>query len=429
MPLSVAIIGAGPAGLYCADRLLRDAPGAEIDIIEKLPTPFGLVRAGVAPDHQGTKGVTRVFERLFQRPELAFWGNIEIGRDLSLEEIRATYDAVVIATGALSDRRLGIPGEDLPGVYGSAAFVGWYNGIPAHCGLAPKLDHVRSVVIIGNGNVAIDVARVLAKTPDEMARSDLDPVVEATIASAPLDTIWIVGRRGAADARFSPAELAELGTLARAAPLVDADELPGDVSSPTLDVLRKFSAGTADRPVRIRFRFGLRPERIVGDDRATGVAFRRTVPAQGTSPDECEFVTLPADLVVSCIGYGALACGSCVAENGVIPNVDGRIAEGLYVVGWAKRGPSGTIPTNRTESHAVAQRLVHEVEPAGRPGRQGLAALIRRRGLSPVNWAGWQAIDAQEIARAKQGRVRRKFRDIAEMLRHAGAADRETLTP
>lgn len=408
MPLKVAVVGSGPAGLYCADRLLRDAQGCEIDVIEKLPCPYGLVRSGVAPDHQGTKGVTRVFDRLFQRPELRFWGHVEVGRDVALDDLLADYDAVVLAVGAPQDRRLDIPGEDLPGVYGSGAFVGWYNGLPPHAALPVDLSPVRHAVLIGAGNVAIDVARVLAKTPAEMARSDLDSAVEAAIAGAPLQTISIVARRGAADVRFTPTELAELRTLARAQPQVLQADLPAAAETPVLKTLSAFAATPPQgKPIAIGFRFNLRPVRIVGTGHVEAVEF---ADAAGRP------LRLPADLVVSCIGYGAVGCGALASSNGIIANEDGRVGDRLYVVGWAKRGPTGTIPTNRAESHAVAQRLVKEVAPGERPGRRGLEARLAAQGARPVSWSAWQAIDAREVARAAPGRVRAKFRTAEEML-------------
>src|SRR5574340_527298 len=210
----IAIVGSGPAACYLADHLLRLAPDAHIDVIERLPVPFGLVRYGVAPDHQGTKAVVRVLDRVLGRDRVGFFGNVEVGRDLRLAELRALYDAVVLATGAPRDRRLGIPGEDLPGVVGSGSFVGWYNDHPDHA--VPPLHAVRSAVVIGNGNVAIDVARILAKSPAEMAGSDIAPPVAQLLAAQPIDAIHVVGRRSAADAKFTAHELGELGTLARA---------------------------------------------------------------------------------------------------------------------------------------------------------------------------------------------------------------------
>jgi len=258
MTLAVAIVGSGPAGCYLAERLVREAPGCRIDVIDRLPTPYGLVRAGVAPDHQSTK-----VDHARPRPGLdprrrRLSRQRRDRRDIALAELRQLYDGVVIATGAPADRRLGIPGEALPGVIGSGAFVGWYNGHPDHAALAPDLARVRSTVIIGNGNVALDVARILAKTPGELTQSDIAPAIEHALAAAPLQEIHIVGRRGPAEAGFSPQELGELGTLARAEPAVAAADLAGTeapANSAVIGILQDFARRPPQgKPVAIRFR-------------------------------------------------------------------------------------------------------------------------------------------------------------------------------
>jgi ferredoxin--NADP+ reductase len=404
--LHVAIVGSGPAGCYAAERLAREG-GCRIDVLDRLPTPFGLIRAGVAPDHQGTKAVSRVLERVLDRPGVGFLGNVEVGRDVTIEGLRGLYDAVLVATGAPLDRRLGVPGEDLPGVVGSAAFVGWYNGHPNWAASAPTLVHARSAVVIGNGNVSLDVARVLAKTAEEMERSDLDPEVQALLSATPLEEIHVVGRRRAGETSFSVAELTELGGLARAEPVVDladvADGIPID-NAAALEVLRGFAVRAPEgKPVRIRFRFGLRPAAFEGRGRLERVRFE----------DGAE---IPADLAVTCIGYGSAGCCSLSAEGGVLRNEAGRIADGLYVAGWAKRGPSGTIATNRAESHAVAERMLKECAPSGKPGRDALLPLLAERGARVVDAACWKRISAAEAARAAAGRPRRKFTSIEELL-------------
>ena len=414
MALSVAIVGSGPAGCYAAERLARAAPDAEIDVIERLPTPYGLVRAGVAPDHQSTKSVERVLERALTRPNVAFFGTVEIGRDLSLEELRRLYDAVILATGAPQDRRLGIPGEELAGVFGSGAFTRWINGHPDAADLPVRLAGVRSAVVIGNGNVAIDVARVLAKSRAEMARSDLAPPIEAAIAAAPLEEIRIVGRRGPAEAHFTPLELGELGALARTTPLVEAQELPpaaGAANAAVLEILQGFAA-TRDlsKPIRLHFDFRLKPLCLEGRalvERAVFEVQRRD--GDGYAPSG-ETRSVRADLVVSCIGYRSLPCGALAPEAGRFRNEAGRIEPGLYVVGWAKRGPSGTIPTNRSEAHAVADRLLAETQAGGMPGRAGLRAALATGARGIVDFAAWRAIDATERARAADGRPREKLR-------------------
>jgi ferredoxin--NADP+ reductase len=384
----VAIVGAGPSGLYAVDGLLRAHPDLHVDIIERLPTPFGLVRAGVAPDHQGTKAVVRQFERLLALPDVRFAGNVEIGRDLGWDEVCAAYDAVIVATGKVIDRKLGVPGEELPHVWGSWRFVAWLNGHPdfRH---GPDLSQVKSVAVIGNGNVALDVARVLAKSAAEMAKSDIVPEAEAAIAAAPLTDIHVIGRRGPENASFTGNELAEMGRLARAVAVTDPGFLTvaPAASDPTperlrkaknLEILKGFAARQADsKPITVHFRFtaaplAIRPGAI---DLTTG--------------------TLPADLVVTCIGY----------DGAPFPQ-----QEGVFAVGWARRGPTGTIPTNRAESHAVAKEVLAWLE--ARDPKSGPDILP-----VAVDTAGWHRIDKREVAAgASLGRPRVKLTDWPALL-------------
>ncbi|SKA31739.1 ferredoxin--NADP+ reductase [Enhydrobacter aerosaccus] len=391
MTYRVAIVGAGPSGFYAADGLLRGQPDLRIDIIDRLPTPFGLVRGGVAPDHQGTKAVVRQFDRLLAQPGVRFAGNIEIGRDLSWDELRAGYDAVIVATGMVIDRKLEIPGEDLPHVWGSWRFVAWLNGHPdfRH---GPDLSQVRRVAVIGNGNVALDVARILAKSADEMAKSDIVPESANAIAAAPLTDIYVIGRRGPEQASFTSNELAEMGRLGRAVALADADALavepPAEGPTPerlrkakNLEILRGFAVNKAGaKPISVHFRFNARP-----------VAVRR---------GEIELSTgvVPADLVVTCIGY----------RGDDFPQ-----GEGVFAVGWARRGPTGTIPTNRADSHAVAQdvlKWLKDRDPKSGPDPMPLS----------IDAAGWRRIDEAEVAAgAAQGRPRVKLTDWEALLRVA----------
>ena len=400
----IAIIGSGPAGCYLADHLLRVMPQASIDIIERLPTPFGLIRYGVAPDHQSTKAVARVFERLLSREGVSFFGNVEVGRDVRLDELSAMYDAVVLATGAYLDRRLSIPGEDLGGVVGSGAFVGWYNGHPHR--QPPQISAVRSAVIIGNGNVALDVARILAKDPGELQGSDLSPQVMSWLKAQPIEAIHIVGRRSAAEAKFNDHELAELGTLQRARPVIaDAASLDGD--NAVVRTLRGFSEDARTTPVTINFHFNLTPAAFLGEEKLEAVQFRTPVG---------ESMEIPAQLAVTCIGYASSTCCSAEPMNGVFANENGKINDGLYVVGWAKRGPSGTIPTNRAEAQQVAQLMAQEITDGERPGREALRKLLGEREVDWVDYAGWKVIDAAELAGASTERCRHKFSTTAEML-------------
>jgi len=404
----IAIIGSGPAGCYLADHLLRLIPDAAIDVIEQLPVPFGLIRYGVAPDHQSTKAVARVFDRALGRERVSFFGNVSVGRDVSFDELMSLYDAVVLATGAQRDRKLGIPGEEMPGVIGSGAFVGWYNGHPDK--LPPDVANVRSAVVIGNGNVAIDVARILAKSTQELAGSDLSSEVQDWLSAQPLERIHIIGRRGAADARFTDHELAELGGLQRARPVVDVADLSGE--SAVVKTLRNFAESPArDTPVEIHFHFHLAPFAFLGEEKLEAVEFRT-----GTTGDR---VDIPAQLAVTCIGYEALACCSLVPVNGCFANEGGKVGERLYAVGWAKRGPSGTIPTNRVEAQQVAQRMAEEIADGNRAGGARLRELLLERGVRWVDYTGWRRIDAAELAQASADRCRVKLGTTAEMLQAA----------
>jgi NADPH-dependent glutamate synthase beta subunit-like oxidoreductase len=422
MTLSIAIVGSGPGGLYCAEALNRRAPDARIDIIDRLPTPYGLVRAGVAPDHQGTKAITRVFDRIMQKPGVRFLGNVAVDSHgaVSLGELQSAYDAVVLASGAHADRRLGIPGEELAGVHGSGAFVFWYNGHPDYQALPISLNQVTAIAVIGNGNVAIDVARVLAKTPAEMAKSDLTEPAAARIHAAPIRDIHLIGRRGPVEANFTYAELSELGRLERCAPLVEPADLPASIGSmeaslakvkeANLATLHSFATAPAtDKSVRLRFHFHTTPLAILGSDRVQTIRLEKT----GNSID------LPVQLVVTCIGYRSQAFDGAPLDlaSGTIANHNGRVAPGLYAVGWAKRGPSGVIATNRPDSMAVVDCIVADLGAgADKPGPAALDALLTQRKVRAVSFTDWLKIDAAERAAAAPGTPRRKFTGAAEML-------------
>lgn len=435
-PPSIAIVGSGPAGLYAAEGLSKKLPEARIDVLDRLPTPFGLVRFGVAPDHQGTKAIQRQFDKLLQRPTIRFLGNVAVGRDVGVDELRGLYDAVVLAMGAAVDRRLGIPGEDLAGVYGSGAFVGWYNGHPDHVGLAPRLDGT-SVAVIGNGNVAIDVARVLAKTPAEMAASDLCAHAAEAIARATLTDIWLIGRRGAADASWTPVELAELGKLERVSPVVEARDIPERVDEPdpkqarirekNLEILRGFAAMQADKPVRLHFQFHAAPVAVLGQGVAAALRLERTRVVDGRCVGTGDMFEIPAQTIVSAIGYRCDPLDGVAADErgGIVRNEDGSVAPGLWVVGWAKRGPSGTIPTNRADSFAVADRIAAALTelPRAKSGPAGFDALLAARAIAVVDHDGWRRIEAAEAARARPGAPREKLTTQAELLAAARTGD------
>jgi NADPH-dependent glutamate synthase beta subunit-like oxidoreductase len=424
---AIAVVGAGPSGFYVIDALLRALPSARIDLIERLPVPLGLVRFGVAPDHQGTKAVSRQFERLLQKPGLRLLANVELGRDVTLEELRSAYDAVVLAIGCPRDRKLGIPGEDLAGVIGSWQFVGWFNGHPDHTVLEPALAGARSVAAIGNGNVAIDVVRVLAKTPAEMANSDLAPHAAAAMATASLHDLHMVGRRGPAEASFTTAELAELGRLERVVPVIEGAAVPDQsgaadpavarIKDANLAAMRAWTANVAgSKPVTLHLSFNATPVALHGE----GGRVRMVELARTGEPHERWMV--PADLVVTCIGYDAVPIDVLPMERGVIANDDGRVRghSGLYVVGWAKRGPSGVIATNRADSIAVAERIVADLTSSSVSPKEGGAQIDRAladRRIDVVDAAGWQRIDRAETAAGQaEGRPRIKLATLERLM-------------
>ncbi|HWL46595.1 MAG TPA: FAD-dependent oxidoreductase [Sphingomonadaceae bacterium] len=426
----IAVIGSGPAGYYTAEACQkRFGAAVSIDMIDRLPTPYGLIRFGVAPDHQSIKGVSRRYEATALSDNVRFVGNVTVGEDVTVAELGELYDTVVIATGAPNDRPLGIPGEDLPGVIGSAAFVGWYNGHPDFAGLAPPLD-TPDAVVIGNGNVALDVARILAKTPAEFAGSDIVDHALAALSASAIRTITIVGRRGPHQIAMTQKELGELGELARAAPDVDPADLPPESADEALEPgqrksvghLRGFAAarGTTARPVTIAFDFFARPVAVEGEGRAERLIVERTRLGPGGGAEGTgERYAIPCGLVVSCIGYRTPPITGVPYDErlGRFANQDGRIGPGLYAVGWARRGPTGTIGTNRPDALEVADLIAaDQPEAAGRPGRAGLDALLAGRGVEIVTFRDWQKIEAAEVARAREGAPREKFVDVAEML-------------
>jgi len=423
----IAVIGSGPAGYYTAEacqKLFGDA--VRIDIIDQLPVPYGLIRFGVAPDHQSIKGVARRYEAVALTDNVRFVGNVRLGRDLSIDELHGLYDAVVLATGAPRDRALGIPGEDLPGVIGSAAFVGWYNGHPDHEGLAPPLAGP-DVAVIGVGNVALDVARILSKTRAEFVGSDITAPALAALDAATIRRITILGRRGPHQIAMTPKELGELGHLERAAPSVDPADLPPAEADAVLEPgqrksvahLRDFAA-LPHKTITIAFDFFAAPVRIEGDGRAERVIVERTrIDELGGVSGTGETYAVPASLVVSCIGYRTPPIPGVPYDEraGRFANVDGLIAPGLYAVGWARRGPTGTIGTNRPDGQSVADRIGAEIGgDSGKEGRPGLDRLLSARGVDIVTFRDWKKIEAAEVARARDGAPREKFTSMAAML-------------
>lgn len=423
----IAIIGSGPAGYYTAEaaqKLWGDR--VHVDVIDRLPNPFGLIRSGVAPDHQSIKAVARRYEAVALTDNVRFVGHVRVGEDISVAELQALYDTVVLATGAPADRPLEVPGADLPGVIGSAAFVGWYNGHPDYADLNPPLDG--PVVVIGNGNVALDVARILAKTPDEFAGSDIVEHALSALSRSRVGHITILGRRGPHQIAMTPKELGELGHLARAAPHVAPNDLPDPAEDAALEPglrksvahLREFAAAAQARPLSIDFDFFAMPVAIEGNGHVETVIVERTqLGADGRARGTGETYALPARLVVSCIGYRTPPIPGVLYDErlGRFANQEGLIAPGLYAVGWARRGPMGTIGTNRPDGIAIVERIAaDQPQPTGKLGRPALDSLLAARGVEAVTFRDWQRIDAAEVARARVGAPREKFTQVDAMM-------------
>ena len=429
-PLRVAVVGSGPAGFYAAGALLAADRPVEVDVIERLPTPWGLVRLGVAPDHPKLKTVSRAFERIADQPGFRFLGNVEVGRDLQHRDLVRLYDAVIYAVGAQTDRKLGIPGEDLPGSWAATEFVAWYNGHPDYQQLELDLE-VERAVVIGNGNVALDVARMLALTRAELAPTDATDASIEAIARSPLREIVVVGRRGPAQASFTTPELQEMGELAGADVAVDAGELEGAQPRDTnaernLAVLREFAARPArGKPRRVVFRFFRSPLALVGGERVEAVDLVRTeLDEQERAVPTGERERLECGLVFRSVGYLGLALPGVPFDprSGTIPNEGGRVAPGVYCAGWIKRGATGVIGTNKKDAAETVEALLEDAA-AGRLVRKPEAsaaavdALLAARGVRVVEYAGWLAIDEVERAAGeKLGRPRVKLCSWSELL-------------
>jgi ferredoxin--NADP+ reductase len=445
-PLRSAVVGAGPAGFYAAGALLAsDDPAVEVDLIDRLPTPWGLVRLGVAPDHPNIKAVSRAFERIAVHPGFRFLGNVEVGRDVTHAELSDLYGAVVYAFGAQTDRRLGIPGEDLPGSWPATAFVAWYNGHPDFQDLEFDLSHERAVVI-GNGNVALDVARMLALTPDELQPTDTTDAAIAAINAAGVREILVVGRRGPVQAAWTPVEVGELGELAGADILVDPAELELDPASEAeleaapqtvkrnVEHLRSYAARAPEgKPRAIRLRFLRSPVAILGEERVEAIELIRNELVDGRAVATDDREVIECGIVFRSVGYRGIRLpgvpfdeGSCTVPNegGRVRDADGAAVPGAYCAGWIKRGPTGVIGTNKQDATETVELLLEDAR-AGRLGRGepagAMDALLEERGVAVVTQTGWEAIDAAERAAGEpEGRPRVKLAEWDALLGAAG---------
>ncbi|MDO8212562.1 FAD-dependent oxidoreductase [Conexibacter sp. CPCC 206217] len=449
-PLRVAVVGSGPAGFYAAGQLLRALPGAEVEMFDRLPTPWGLVRAGVAPDHPNIKAVTRVFEKTASQPGFRFHGNVTVGRDVSHAELAAHCHAVLYAVGAPADRRLGIPGEELPGSLAATAFVGWYNGHPDYADLDPDLS-CRRAVVVGNGNVALDVARMLVLGREALGVTDVADHALELLGRSAVEEVVVLGRRGPAQAAFTDPELEELGALADVDLIVRPEELALDPASAAwLDsdaasetarrnvaLLRELAGRVPQgRRKRIELRFLASPLEIVGDGRVEGVRIsRNALDAQQRAQPIGWEETLAAGLVLRSVGYrGEPVPGLPFDERrATIANERGRVVDpasgapvaGAYTAGWIKRGPSGIIGTNKKCAQETVTELLADhaagLLPTPQAGAQELLDLLHARNPDVVDYAGWELIDAHEReAGAPAGRPRVKVVRQERFLQLAG---------
>jgi ferredoxin--NADP+ reductase len=462
-PIRIAVIGSGPAGFYAAGHLLKESHGRfEVDMLERLPTPWGLVRSGVAPDHPKIKSVTRIYEKTAAHPRFRYFGNVTFGEHVGREDLLAHYHAIVYATGSPSDRPLGIPGEDLPGSHAATEFVGWYNGHPENADLGIDLLSAERALVIGNGNVALDVARMLVLAPSELAPTDTADHALEVLADSKVREVVVVGRRGPAQAAFTNPELLELGELSQADVIVDPAELdralaiadPEAEANATrrrnVEILRGYaSRARKGHAKRIVLRFLLSPTELVPNEngRVGAVELVRNdlVPRSGgglRAQAGEEHETIPAGLVFRAIGYRGIPLPGVPFDErtGVIPNESGRILDpqtgervaGEYVVGWIKRGPSGVIGTNKKDAQETVDAMLADLLAAGEgsiathmpraPDAAAVESLLRERQPDLVTYDGWTEIDRYERALGEPaGRPRVKLTRIEEML-HVAAS-------
>jgi ferredoxin--NADP+ reductase len=437
--MRIAIIGSGPAGFYAAEALLKRAgTPVDVDVFDRLPTPYGLVRGGVAPDHQKIKAVARVFASTAARPTFRFLGNVQLGRDVSVDELRRHYHQIVYATGNESDRRLGIPGEGIAGCTPAAVFVGWYNGHPDYRNARIDLS-VSRVAVVGNGNVAVDVARILMRSRAELEQTDIAAHALDALRQSQVREVFILGRRGPEQAAFKPAELKELGSMEAADPIVDPGELAGCADTEgNLKILRSFASRRAREGARrLHLRFLLSPTEVVADaaGKVAGLALERnrleprpdgTLAAHGTG----EVEVLEVGMVVPAIGFAAERIAGVPFDEKarIIANEDGRVVDPAlrtvvpdeYVVGWARSGPQGLIGEHKRASAQVVEHMIADgagLEARVLPRRDAIDALLRERGVQLVSFDDWKRLDDVEVARGeRRGAPRDKIVDVEAML-------------
>jgi len=446
-PLTVAVVGAGPSGFYAVEALLK-APGltVRVDLFDRLPTPYGLVRGGVAPDHQKIKSVAAVYERAALDPRVRFFGNVKLGRDLSVDDLRARYDQIVYAVGCESDRRMDVPGEDLVGSHSATEFVGWYNGHPDHRHRSFDLS-CAAAAVVGVGNVAMDVTRLLSCDAESLAKTDVAGYALDALRKSLVKTVWLLGRRGPAEAAYSPDEIEEIGELPACDLVVDpAEAVVDEVSKAALSapaVKRKVEyvqgrakIGEGTKPRKVRLRFCVSPVELIGEAGAVKAIKieRNKLVSDGKGGTKAvgagKFETIPVGLVLRSVGYRGVPLPGVPFDekSGHIPNAAGRVVPGEYVVGWAKRGPSGLIGTNRADSVATVSAMLEDLKAGKLPARavdtsiESMPKLLVAKGSKALSFAQWKELDKLELAQgAAHGKIREKFTRVEDMLAALGA--------
>ncbi|GAA0839431.1 FAD-dependent oxidoreductase [Streptosporangium amethystogenes subsp. fukuiense] len=429
--LRVAIVGSGPAGIYTAEALRKQATvPLRVDVLERLPTPYGLVRYGVAPDHTSIKSIAGYLRGVLELPDVRFLGGVEFGKDIGVTDLLDCYDAVVYCTGAMVDRRMGIPGEDLPGSVAATDFVNWYCGHPDMPGDRFVLDSPE-VAVVGVGNVAVDVVRVLAKTADELRATDVPQEVLDRLAASEVKAIHMIGRRGPEHAKFTLKELRELGELANADVRVRPEESAADVSTASrqirgnVEVLQSWAArGLTGRPRRLDVRFWMRPVEILGEGRVEALKLERTRLLDGRVVGTGEFETLPVGMVLRSVGYQSVPLPGVPFSEATmtVPNEAGRVRDREYVAGWLKRGPSGVIGTNKSDAAETVRTLLADLAGRDPVHRTDPDELLASRGISPITYEHWLDIEAAEatLARSLDRGERVKLLGLAAMLTACG---------
>ncbi len=448
-PLRVAVVGSGPSGFYAAESLLGGEHTVLLDMYDSLPAPFGLVRYGVAPDHGKIKKIIKRYEKTASDPAFAFFGNVTVGSDIAVDELKRFYDAVVFACGAQTDRRLGIPGEDLPGSYTATEFVAWYNGHPDHRECSFDLSH-EAAVVIGQGNVAIDVARILCKTVDELKSTDIAGHALDVLAESKVRRVHMIGRRGPVQGAFTPPEMKEFGKLEACDPVVDPASLElNDASRAELEELRwrdsqknytmlsEYALREVTKPRQFVVEFYRSPIELKGSDRLEQVVFEKNRLqgeagrqwAEGTG----ETYTMDCGLLFRSVGYRGVPIEGVPFDDKkcVFPNNEGRIEvdgdtlPGMYAVGWIKRGPSGIIGTNKPDSFETAKHVIEDIpslQLCESPGRESVLEFLAAKDVHLVDYEAWQRIDAAEIKRGEAvGKPREKFVTVDDLIEAAGS--------